>query len=109
MRIFLDDIRDPPAFDGVTGKPITWDRVCRTGVEALDYVEKGLATFISFDHDLGFGLTGYDVANRIEKLAVTGKIPPIDYAVHSANVVGANNIDKAMKSAWRFWEKGEEA
>lgn len=44
--------------------------------------------FISFDHDLGGSLTGYDVAKYIveNKCNVTG------FAVHSMNPVGAQNI-----------------
>ena len=102
MKIFLDDIRDPPLFDRVTGERLTWT-VVRTAEEAISLVEAGKVTFISFDHDLGYGLSGYDVAKRIEELAHSGAINPIDYAIHSANPVGAENIDRAMKSAWRFW------
>jgi MoaA/NifB/PqqE/SkfB family radical SAM enzyme len=104
MRVFLDDIRDPPKHDRLTGEKLVWDRVIRNGGEAIELVEKGLVTFMSFDHDIGFDYTGYDVAKRIEELAYAGKIPPIDYAVHSANPVGADRIDQAMKSAWRFWD-----
>ncbi len=104
MRVFLDDVRTPPAFDALTGEPTVWSKICRTGEELIDLINQKLVTYISFDHDLGDGISGYDVAKQIEELAAHGSIPPIDYAVHSANPVGANNIDLAMKAAWRFWE-----
>jgi hypothetical protein len=105
MRIFLDDIRDPPKFDAVTGEPIKWDYVCRNAIQAIALIESGGVEFISFDHDLGTELTGYDVACHIEASAIARGIKPPDYAIHSANPVGANRIDQAMKSAWRKWEE----
>lgn len=105
MRIFLDDLRDPPLFDKLTGDLAQWDHVCRTAKEAIALVETGKVTFISFDHDLGDGMDGIAVANCIERLAVTDKIPPIDYDLHSGNVVGAGNIDRAMKAAWHYWRQ----
>jgi hypothetical protein len=44
--------------------------------------------FISFDHDLGSGFTGYDVA----KFIVDNKCNLTGFAVHSMNPVGAMNI-----------------
>ena len=44
--------------------------------------------FISFDHDLGCDLTGYDVANYI----VEKGIEIAGFTVHSMNPVGAKNI-----------------
>ena len=105
MRVFLDDVRNPPAFDSLTGEPLNWDMVIRDADELISLVRSGQVCFISFDHDLGSELTGYDVACEIEKLAQGEMIAPIDYSIHSANPVGSNNIDSAMKSAWRFWEK----
>ena len=44
--------------------------------------------FISFDHDLGSDLTGYDVAKYI----VENNCPITGFTVHSMNPVGAMNI-----------------
>ena len=49
--------------------------------------------------------TGYDVAKFIEEGVFKGVLDPIDYAIHSANPVGANNIDNAMKSAFKLFEE----
>ncbi len=106
MRVWLDDIREAPRVDHLTMEDLTWDHVVTTAQEAIALVETGKVTFISFDHDLGApeAATGYDVAKYIEAQAAAGKIPPIEYALHSGNIVGRGNIDAAMKSAWRFWD-----
>lgn len=109
MRIFLDDRRDPPIFNRITGEMEKWDMVCRNIDEILPLVRSGQVTFISFDHDLGQGedRDAIVVAKEIERLAAKNAIPPIDYSIHSGNVIGAGNIDAAMKSAWRFWKEHE--
>jgi len=103
IRIWLDDLRTPP--------PGVW-HICRTAEEAIGLIEAGGVSFVAFDHDLGDGpggnnrpLTGYDVALRIEQLAVAGKIGPVDYSIQSANPVGRDNIEAAMSSARRFWSR----
>ena len=92
MFLFLDDLRESPA-DAVC---------CRTAEEALRWLATGWVTSISFDHDLGTELTGYDAANRIEQWVAEGRIPMPRWAVHSANPVGRRNIEAAMRSAERF-------
>ena len=90
--IFLDDLRAPPP--GAT--------LCRTGEAAIRLIESGVVTRISFDHDLGTDLTGYDVAKRIEQLVAEGQITMPRWQVHSANPVGRDNIEAAMRSAERY-------
>ena len=90
--VFLDDLRDPPP--GAT--------LCRTAQEAIRLIESGVVTRISFDHDLGTELTGYDVAKLVERLVAEGKIMLPRWHVHSANPVGRCNIEAAMRSAERF-------
>jgi hypothetical protein len=96
LFLFLDDLRQPP--DGAV--------CCRTAKEALRLLETGQVTHISFDHDLGTTLTGYDVAKRIEQWVMEGKIPLPSWEVHSANPVGRQNIEAAMRSAerWCNWD-----
>jgi len=103
MKLYLDDEREPPMFDRLTGEVENWTLV-KTAEEAIKLIETGQVEFISFDHDLGPGLTGYDVAKRIERLVAEGKIKPPNYALHTGNIVGAGNIDKAMKSAWKIYQ-----
>lgn len=104
MRIWLDDERDPPRSNS-WGEVLVWDLVARTAEEVLPLVEQNKVTFIDFDHDLGVGKTGYDLVKRIEELASLGMIRPIDWSIHSANPVGASNINAAMKMAWKFWRE----
>lgn len=91
MRVYLDDVRIPR-------NPENW-RIVRTAEEALSLVRTGLVSYISFDHDLGTELTGYDVAKEIEELVFAGKINCPQWNIHSANPVGARAIKAAMESA----------
>lgn len=103
MRVYLDDIRDPPMFSQL-GEKLEWV-ICRSARELFKLLDTGAVTFIDFDHDLGQRQTGYDVAAAIERRAAKGILKPPDWAIHSANPVGANKIDKAMKNAHILWEK----
>ena len=114
MKIWLDDIRPMPSppRDGKTHYPFDinapYDIHCGNAGDIMQLIEAGVVTFISFDHDLGIGETGYEVAKKIEELAHNGKLKPIEYKVHSANYVGAVAIRDAMESAWRAWHsRGE--
>lgn len=95
MQIWLDDVRPAPND--------TWV-VCTTASQAIGLINLGNVSFISFDHDLGEGGTGYDVAKHIEEGAFFGTLQAIGYTIHSANPVGRRAIFLAMNNAWRFWE-----
>lgn len=96
MKIFLDDLRScPKGFE-----------LCRTVKEAVALLKTGKVTLISFDHDLGDGPNGVSLANWIEFQVYLKRIPCPDWRVHSANPVGKGNIQKAMKAAKRFENKG---
>jgi hypothetical protein len=108
MRVWLDDVRPMPK-EG-------FDIWVKTAEEALDLIETGQVSFMSFDHDLGFNMktmkcdhakSGYDVAKRVEQLAAEKKLRRFGWAVHSMNPTGANNIEMALKSADRFWDSNE--
>ena len=109
MRVWLDDVRPMPK-EG-------FDIWVKTADEALELIESGQVSFMSFDHDLGFNVktmrcdegvkTGYDVAKRVEELAATDKIRRFGWAVHSMNPSGADRIEMALKSADRFWDSNE--
>lgn len=103
MRLYLDDERPTP--EGYHFRVYT-------AQEAITLLTTGLVTFISFDHDLGEEKngTGYDVAKWIEAQAYKHthfEVP--DWQVHSANPVGARNINAAMYSAIRSANIPEEA
>jgi hypothetical protein len=96
MRVWLDDVREmPKGFD-------VWAKDTR---RIITLIRWGDVDYISFDHDLGEKLTGYDVAKFIEQMAYDGFINPIQWDVHSANPVGRKNIEMAMESACRFWRE----
>ena len=100
MKIWLDDKRPMP--EGYTLWAKTADAAIHVIAITLSlvprYVEK-----ISFDHDLGEGKTGYDVATYIEYLAFKGLIPQIEWEIHTDNPAGRKRIRLAMQSADRFW------
>ena len=94
MKIWLDDIRNPDDFGR---KDMIWITKPEKVIELI-----GLFDEISFDHDLGSELTGYDVAKAIEKYAWDGQLQQLPkWSIHSANPIGAENIQKAMQSAER--------
>lgn len=102
MRVYLDDIRPTPWFIHMDERAESYTHRAYTAQEAIDLLYTGQVTFISFDHDLGSPAngTGYTVASWIEQAAAMDPTWPIpDYAIHSANPVGAINIDRAMKAA----------
>lgn len=94
MYIFLDDLRRSSGVEWV---------VVRTGEECIDLIDKFFneIDMISFDHDLGEGITGYDVAKYIEAQCFAGPMICPRWVVHSANPVGRGNIIAAMKAAER--------
>lgn len=101
MRVWLDDVRAAP--DG-------WVHV-KTPEEAIDLLRSGQVEEISLDHDLGLATpeserTGYDVVAWLEEAVATGgwkhAVPEIH--VHSANPVGWQRMEQAIKSIRRLDE-----
>jgi len=102
MKMYLDDIRIPsdPSFI-----------IVRSFSEAVSFVMKnGVPSFISFDHDLGMKdgellETGYDFAKWLVENDLNGviKIPEdFSFNVHSANPVGAKNIESYINNYIKF-------
>lgn len=100
MKLYLDDVRKtPPGFD----------LRAYTAQEAIDLINSGIVTHISFDHDLGDESlvgNGRMVAEFIEQGAAYGTLKPITWEIHSSNPPGRKNIMAAMISAERFWRSG---
>lgn len=96
LNVFLDDTRDPEDVYGehdkrewiVVRDPQEFKNLLRN--ENLDNQK----LFISFDHDLGDDEDGKLLETGMEcaKWLVKENIVPDDYNVHSANIVGAENI-----------------
>jgi hypothetical protein len=88
-RLYLDDLRPTP--EGFV-------RVYNYE-EFVDYLErKGLPDFISFDHDLGEDLSGYDCAKYLVEYCLTHQLPLPNYKVHSQNPVGKENIERLLEN-----------
>jgi hypothetical protein len=93
MKVWLDDQKPAPK---------GWRRA-RNYREALRLLKTGKVTFISLDHDIGRGKSGYDVATWIEDQANAGTLKQLDWEVHSENPPGRYQIAQAMRSAERYW------
>ena len=88
-RLYLDDLRPTP--EG-------FDRVYNYE-EFVAYLErKGLPDFISFDHDLGEDLSGYDCAKYLVDYCLAHQLPLPNYQVHSQNPVGKENIERLLEN-----------
>lgn len=88
-NIYLDDLRPIP--DGFIG--------LRSYGEFVAWITKhGLPDFISFDHDLGPDETGYDCAKWLVDYCLDRKQSMPDFAVHSQNPVGKENIQKLLEN-----------
>lgn len=103
-NLFLDDERDPPN-DGRE-----WV-ICRNVAVALaEIINRGMPSYISFDHDLGENeQTGYDFVKILVDDAVD--FPdrkdlqfPADFTfyVHSQNPIGKANIEGLLNNYLNF-------
>jgi hypothetical protein len=88
MKIYLDDIRNPPA-----SLPGRWTVVRRVWIMKLilwlSSRTFSFVTHVSLDHDLGEQPTGYDLCKW---MAAHKAWPSKNVYVHSMNPVGANNM-----------------
>jgi hypothetical protein len=101
--MFLDDLREPSK---------EYDVIVRSFEEAIEIIsKKGIPSHISFDHDLGLDnesqveKNGYDVAKWVIEQVLDGVLefpPNFSYNIHSANPVGAKNIDMLFRN---YFEK----
>lgn len=98
IAIWLDDFVPPPD-DG----EYAW-YWCTTAEEAIRLITNSPENilFIHFDHDLGTGKTGYDVANFVYNNAFF--IKPFRWDIHSMNPSGAERIGRAMRATEKIWE-----
>lgn len=94
-KLFLDDERFPAGNDD-------WF-IARTVNDAVQQIiTMGIPSYISFDHDLGDGATGYDFTRWLLEFMMDNsqKFPAnFGYYVHSMNPIGAANIRNKMDNA----------
>lgn len=95
--LFLDDVRDVPQWILDDERE---HHVARSGHMFFMFLkEYGSPEHIAFDHDLGFGPDGYDVAKFFGRGVQNGTYTlseNFSFSVHSANPVGAENIRAYM-------------
>lgn len=96
MWLFLDKEKNAPSNKWL---------VIRTATAAINFLKTRHVERISFSYDLGSDISGYHVANFIEQMAIEGKIRPMIWEIHSASPVGRANIQRAMESAEKYWNK----
>jgi len=99
LHLYLDDERSPK-----TKRP--WV-VVRSHDELVAAVEEhGFPGVISLDHDLGLDTpSGHDCAKWLARRGMELGIDPhgIEWNVHSANPVGAENIRAVYRSWCKVW------
>ena len=87
MNLYLDDLRSTPE---------NFERVYDYD-EFVNFINKnGVPEFISFDHDLGEGKTGFDCAKLLVEFCLDNGVSDINFQVHSQNPVGKENIEKLL-------------
>jgi hypothetical protein len=97
MKLFIDDIRQP---SDVGLNNLDWV-VVKSYHQAMIMIHDYAPQEISFDHDLGFDETGYDIAKELVQLDMDDNKYISDnfvFNVHSANPVGKKNIEEYLKS-----------
>jgi len=87
--LYLDDLRPTP--EG-------FERVYDYEGFTEFITQNGLPDFISFDHDLGEGKTGYDCAKWLVEYCLDNQLLFSDFSVHSQNPVGKENIEKLFEN-----------
>lgn len=88
--------------------PVGYDIVATTARAAIVALCEHDVSMVAFDHDLGPGQTGYDVACLIEDMARDGRRPPV-WTCHSSNPGGRKRINAAMQSAHKLYRLYVEA
>jgi len=94
MKVYLDDERFAP--DG-------WQQA-RWPEDAIRFLETGMVTHISLDHDLGDDDrgTGYGIILWIEEAVATrGFVPPV-ITIHSANTSARMQMELGVQSIKRL-------
>ena len=86
IYIYIDDMRQPLIPDAL------WVKSYDEAIAALTTIPYTPSLVIDFDHDLGEGKTGYDIAKLLVEYNYFGK-----FRIHSMNPVGANNIRQLLK------------
>ena len=92
IYIYIDDMRQPLIPNALWVK--SYDEAIAALIDTTDLmdIDDFISLVVDFDHDLGEGKTGYDVAKWLIDNSYIGK-----FRIHSMNPVGANNIRQLLK------------
>lgn len=103
VRLWLDDVREPPS-EGWVWCRMAWQaRYLLSGQPRQGYV----VVEVSLDHDLGPGQSGYDVATYLEEAVMGERLPVPDVmACHSSNPVGRQRIEQVLAGIRRRVSQG---
>lgn len=124
-NLFIDDIRVPSTVLTYLDNHIynDWDwEIVRSYDEMVEIItDRGLPSFVSFDHDLAditydsetqtesfsyHETHGLDCVKWIVEYCIDNKCDFPEYAVHSQNPVGADNIHGYVNSFLKAKERG---
>lgn len=95
MKIWVDDIRQPPNFN------YHWSVSVNNAIKAIEYFEEWFKVeLIDIDHDAGdYVSDGGDYIKLLDWLEETGRNYPI--RIHSMNPVGIENMRRIIqKNGW---------
>lgn len=92
IYIYIDDTRACP--DQLQNSyPVFIARDYYGAIDVICFCEANdIPFFVDFDHDLGEGKSGYDIAKYI----VENQIQIVGYDIHSMNPVGRANIEQLL-------------
>jgi hypothetical protein len=88
MKILVDDMREL-SFLGISPSATVY----RTGEEFLENVPEKEIITLFLDHDLGTGISGYNV---ITELVEVKGVKPYSVIIVSSNPVGKENIGRCL-------------
>lgn len=99
-KLWLDDQYDEPEMP-FRHPPKGFTPAKSSGEAMILIKNKGIPSFISFDHDLGGDDNAVSFITWMSNSYYSHAVP--DYQIHSANPVGALNIRSKMDS----WQKSQ--
>lgn len=100
MKIWIDDIRQPPNWE-LGNDSWHWATSVNAAINAIQYFEEWFKVeLIDIDHDAGdYAKDGGDYIKVLDWLEETGRNYPI--RIHSMNTVGVENMRRIIrKNGW---------
>ena len=92
--IWIDDERDLPSTSRFNRVEVAHNFNEAISLLSRYFQDESNLVYIDFDHDLGEGRTGYDIAKEIVKSQFPCE--NVRYRIHSMNPVGRANIEQLL-------------